>query len=242
MGPESIDYVGLAQQATSQPEAFGDLAQPLRIALMMAAFAFLTAGLVCVSAFTRIVIVLSFVRRALSTQEIPPNPVVIGLAMFLTIFVMGDTLDQIATDAVQPLLQKEDGMNSQLALRIGMDKLHQFMMHNTRKDDLLVMIRIADEERPATASETPMRLLKSGLYDQRNQDRFHHGFLHFRSLPDGRLGRVHRPDVVGHDDDAAGDGLLAAEAVVVRIGGWLAAGSLWPQRQLRMNFSRRVPT
>ena len=159
MGPESLDYLGLVQQATEQPEAFQDLAPPLRVALMMAGFAFLTAGLVCVSAFTRIVIVLSFVRRALSTQEIPPNPVVIGLAMFLTIFVMGSTLDGIATEAVQPLMTKDSGMTGQQALRIGMDKLHAFMLRNTRKDDLKVMIHIANANDPQSEGDTPMRVL-----------------------------------------------------------------------------------
>ena len=85
-------------------DAFGELAPPMQIAILLGALSFATAALVSLTAFTRIIIVLSFVRRALSTTEIPPNQVMLGLSFFLTLFVMAPTLEAINTRGVQPYL------------------------------------------------------------------------------------------------------------------------------------------
>ncbi len=100
----------LAQAGSTGIDAntFGDLAPPLQIALFLGAMSFATAALVSLTAFTRIIIVLSFVRRALSTQEIPPNQVILGLSMFMTVFVMAPTLDTINEKGVQPYLAAQE--------------------------------------------------------------------------------------------------------------------------------------
>jgi flagellar biosynthetic protein FliP len=86
---------------------FSNLAPPLQIAVFLGALSFATALLVSVTAFTRIIIVLSFVRRAISTTEIPPNPVLMGLSLFLTLFVMAPTFEAINDKAIQPLLKAQ---------------------------------------------------------------------------------------------------------------------------------------
>ena len=177
MGPESIDYLNLASEAASHTQMFEALAPPLRVALLMGALAFLSIGLVCVSAFTRIVIVLSFVRRALSTQEIPPNPVMIGLALFLTVFIMGPTLDSIAADALGPYLK--GSLAGEAALRVGATRLHEFMMRNTRKSDLSVMIEISGVAPPQTAASTPLRVLVPAFMISELKTAFIMGFCIF---------------------------------------------------------------
>lgn len=98
----------MAQAADAAPmfdaSQFEELAPPIQIALFLGALSFATAALVSLTAFTRIIIVLSFVRRALATQEIPPNQVMIGLALFLTLFVMAPTFEAINQQGIQPYL------------------------------------------------------------------------------------------------------------------------------------------
>lgn len=93
-----------------------NLAPPLQIAVFLGAMSLATALLVSVTAFTRIIIVLSFVRRAISTTEIPPNPVLIGLSLFLTLFVMAPTFEAINEKAIQPLLAAQQAAKKQAEL------------------------------------------------------------------------------------------------------------------------------
>src|SRR5271157_2681906 len=88
----------------SASSAFQNLSPPVQTALLLGSLVLVPAALVCLSPFTRIVIVLSFVRRAVTSQDIPPNSVLIGLSLFLTLFVMGPTLEGINAKAIGPYL------------------------------------------------------------------------------------------------------------------------------------------
>jgi flagellar biosynthetic protein FliP len=124
---------------------------------MLGALALLSTLLVSVTAFTRIVIVLSFVKRSLTTQEIPPNTVVLGLAFFLTAFVMGETLDKIQQEALAPYFsESHDGLQ---AWKVTSVIMRDFMLRQTRTTDLAVMIDIAGVASPATPEDTPLRVL-----------------------------------------------------------------------------------
>ena len=134
-----------------------NLSQPVQTALFLGALALLPALLVCVTSFTRIVIVLSFVRRAVTSQEIPPNFVLIGLSLFLTLFVMGPTLDDMNAKAITPYQEgKIDGME---ATRQGVASLHKFMLRQTRRQDLALFIHLAGNPAPERAEDTPIRVL-----------------------------------------------------------------------------------
>lgn len=138
-------------------EVFQNLSPPLQTALFLGALTLIPAALVTMTAFTRIVIVLSFVRRAVTTQEIPPNIVITGLSLFLTFFVMGPTLEEIGTKAVDPYLDcKITGVE---AVQRGSVSLHKFMLRQTRKQDLGLFIHLASVERPQTPEEVPFRVL-----------------------------------------------------------------------------------
>lgn len=140
-----------------QPEAIQDLSPQLRTALLITGMSLMSSMLVTMTAFTRIVIVLSFVRRALSTQEIPPNQVIIGLSLFLTFFVMSPTLVQIEKHALAPYLEDEIGTIE--ALQRGSVQLKSFMLRQTRKNDLLLFLEMSGETSLATPDDTPLTIL-----------------------------------------------------------------------------------
>lgn len=144
-------------QRILESEGFQSLSPQLKVALFLGSLAFLSSALVTLTAFTRIVIVMSFVRRALSTQEIPPTPVILGLSLFLTLFVMGPTFTKIEHEAVTPYL---DGSVTGLdAWMRGSDALRTFMLAQTRTQDLGLFIDMAGIESIETAEATPMRVL-----------------------------------------------------------------------------------
>ncbi len=106
----------------------------IRLAVVFTVLGLLPSLLVMVTSFTRIVIVLAFIRRALTTQSIPPTVAIVGLAIFLTLFTMGPTFSTMNADAVQPYLRDE--MSFEDACGRSTDALKSFMLRQTRKDDL----------------------------------------------------------------------------------------------------------
>jgi flagellar biosynthesis protein FliP len=134
-----------------------NLSPPLQIAFFLGSMAFLTAILVSVTSFTRIIIVLSFVRRALTTQEIPPNPSLIGFALFMTLFTMGPVFDSIHERAIVPLLKEEATPLEALDVAVG--ELRGFMLYHTRRSDLGMFHSLAGIEISDSPEETPTRVL-----------------------------------------------------------------------------------
>ncbi len=137
--------------------AFQELSPQLKVALFLGMLTFLSSALVTVTAFTRIVIVLSFIRRALSTNEIPPNQVIIGLALFMTMFVMAPTFHEIESKAVLPYLDKT--INGAEAWAIGSNSLKKFMLKQTRKDDLGLFIELSGADEAMSPDAVPMTTL-----------------------------------------------------------------------------------
>ncbi len=129
---------------------------PIKLALVFAGLAILPSLLVMVTSFTRIVIVLSFVRRALATQTIPPNMAVIGLSLFLTVFTMSPTLKEMNKKALQPYLAEK--ITFARAGELGGDELKQFMLRQTRRKDMQVFLAMAEIE-PKTVRDIPMHVI-----------------------------------------------------------------------------------
>lgn len=144
-------------------ERFGEsgfiqsLSPPLQMAIFLGSLVLLPAALSCLTCFTRITIVLSFVRRGLSTQEIPPNTVLIGLSLFLTVFIMEPTLTRLNTEAVLPYMNQQ--ITGVEAFRRGTEIHKAFMLRQTRKHDLALFLHMSKSGPIASANETPISVL-----------------------------------------------------------------------------------
>ena len=168
-----LDDVSTLQQVI-ESDGFQGLSPQIKVALFLGGMVFLTSALVTLTAFTRIVIVLSFVRRALSTQEIPPTPVILGLSLFLTMFVMGPTFTAIEQYAVKKYLSGEiDGAQ---AWEAGSQALRTFMLAQTRSQDLLLFTELAGLDGIETPESTPMRLLVPAFVTSELKTAFIMGF------------------------------------------------------------------
>jgi flagellar biosynthetic protein FliP len=130
---------------------------PVKLFLVLTALSFATALLVSVTSFTRIAIVLSFLRQALGTPQLPPNQVVVGLALVLSFFVMSPTASRVYGEALGPYL--EDQLGPVDALDRASVPLREFMLRQTRDQDLQLFYEIAGHERPATGEPLPMSIV-----------------------------------------------------------------------------------
>jgi len=149
----------------------------LQILLIMALLTLAPAFVILTTAFTRIVIVLSFTRNAMATQQIPPNQVVIGLALFLTFFIMQPILSEVNESAVQPYLDGE--IEQEVALEVGAEPLRGFMYYHTREKDLALFVDIADIEQPETQEDVPLFVLVPAFVISELKTAFQMGFMLF---------------------------------------------------------------
>jgi flagellar biosynthesis protein FliP len=138
------------------PDANGkanDWSAPVRLAVVFAMLAILPSMLVMMTSFTRIIIVLSFLRRALTTQNIPPTIALIGLALFLTLFTMAPTFSKINNEALQPYL--DDRVTFAQGCETSYQAMSEFMLRQTRTEDIELMVEISGIEEPPTPQDIP---------------------------------------------------------------------------------------
>lgn len=121
------------------------LSTSLKILALLTVLSVAPAILILTTAFTRIVIVLSFVRTALGTQSIPPNQVIIGLSLFLSFFVMGPTYKEVNEQAIQPYMAAENPISFEEAVKRAEAPLRNFMLHNTYEKDLQLFLDMRGE-------------------------------------------------------------------------------------------------
>jgi len=164
---------------TSTPTAGGGQAYTLSIQtlLLVTALTFLPAIMLMMTGFTRIVIVLALLRHALGTQTSPPNQVLVGMALFLTFFVMAPVADNIYTNAYLPLSENKISFNE--ALERGAVPLKQFMLKQTRDADLGLFMRIGKAERVANPQDVPIRILIPAFVTSELKTAFQIGFIIF---------------------------------------------------------------
>ena len=140
-------------QATNPKSVVG----ALQILLLLTVLSLAPTLLVLVTSFTRIIVVLGFVRTAIGTQQSPPNQVLVGLALLLTFFVMSPVIKDINGHAVQPYLKNQ--ITQQQALNRAAAPLRTFMFKQTRDKDLQLFYSISKEPRPATQADVPTYIL-----------------------------------------------------------------------------------
>ncbi|MDP1594634.1 MAG: flagellar type III secretion system pore protein FliP [Gallionella sp.] len=149
----------------------------LQTLLILTSLSFLPAILLMMTAFTRIVIVLSLLRSALGTPASPPNQVLIGLSLFLTFFVMSPVFDKIYTEAYLPY--SESKLDLQQAVEKGVIPLKTFMLRQTREADLALFVKISDSEALQSAEDVPLRLLVPAYVTSELKTAFQIGFVVF---------------------------------------------------------------
>lgn len=146
-----------ALTSTPAPGGGQNYSLSLQTLLLLTALTFIPAALLMMTSFTRIIIVLSLLRQALGTQTAPPNQVLVGLALFLTLFVMGPTLDKVYSEAYQPLSENKITMSQ--ALEKGVQPFKAFMMKQTRQGDLALYLRLSNTPAVQGPDEVPLRVL-----------------------------------------------------------------------------------
>ena len=155
----------------------GSTARIVQLVLLMTVLSLAPAILVTVTSFTRIIVVLSFLRNALGIQQTPPNVVMISLALFLTGFVMAPTLQASYRDGLQPLMA--DKISETEAAQKALVPIHAFMMQHVRSQDLQLFADMAKVDKVADAKETPLRVLVPSFMISELRRAFEIGFLLF---------------------------------------------------------------
>ncbi len=150
---------------------------PVQTLLFFTALSFLPAVLLMMTGFTRIAIVLSLMRQALGTQAAPPNQVVVGLSLFLTMFVMGPTLDKVYKEAYEPFAANQISFNE--ALDRGQGPMRSFMLKQTRQSDLGLFVKLARLEGDVKPETVPFRVLVPAFVTSELKSAFQIGFLIF---------------------------------------------------------------
>ncbi|MHC4124707.1 MAG: flagellar type III secretion system pore protein FliP [Planctomycetota bacterium] len=156
--PSISDLATVIDKTTANEDAKGkDWSTPVKLVIIFSGLAILPSLLVMMTSFTRIVIVLSFVRRALSTQSIPPTIAIIGLALFLTLYTMAPTFSRINESSIRPYLANEIDFET-AGSRAG-DSIKEFMLRQCRESDLALFVQMAKIEPPASPKEIGLHVV-----------------------------------------------------------------------------------
>ncbi|WP_409034321.1 flagellar type III secretion system pore protein FliP [Rhodoferax saidenbachensis] len=150
---------------------------PIQTLLFFTALSFIPAILLMMTGFTRIVIVLSLLRQALGTQSAPPNQVVVGLSLFLTLFVMGPTFDRIYADAYEPY--SRSAISFEQALAKAEVPIRSFMVKQTRQSDFSLFAKLAKLGPEVNADNAPIRVLVPAFVISELKSAFQIGFMIF---------------------------------------------------------------
>ncbi|MFZ7104608.1 MAG: flagellar type III secretion system pore protein FliP [Peptococcaceae bacterium] len=161
-------------QAADSPQ---DVALTLELLALLTILSLAPAILLLMTSFTRIIVVLSFVRHALATQQMPPNQVLIGLSLFLTFFVMAPVWSDINQNALQPYL--EGTINQEEAFDHAVEPLREFMFDHTRKTDLALFVNLSGMDRPNYKGDIPTYVLIPSFAISELKTAFQIGFLIF---------------------------------------------------------------
>ena len=152
------DLMTVVDKATTNDDQKGqDWSTPVKLVVMFGGLAILPSVLIMMTSFTRIIIVLSFARKALSTQTIPPTIALVGLALFLTLYTMAPTMTKINTTAIQPYLAETIEINA--AATNAANCLKEFMLRQCRESDLALFVNMAKAPRPAKPMDIGLHIV-----------------------------------------------------------------------------------
>jgi flagellar biosynthesis protein FliP len=166
-----------AVTVTSAPGGGQQYSLTLQILILMTAVTLLPGIVLMMTSFTRIVIVLAILRQAIGAGQAPPNQVLMGLSLFLTLFVMGPVVDRINTEAVQPYMAGT--LDATAALDRGAEPLKRFMLDQTRESDIATFVRISGGQGFEKPEDVPLRILVPAFATSELKSAFQIGFLIF---------------------------------------------------------------
>jgi flagellar biosynthesis protein FliP len=168
----TLPNINLGFKSTNNPQ---EVVSAIKILMILTVLTLAPAILIMMTAFTRIIIVLSFVRQALGTQQMPPNQLLVGLALFLTFFIMAPFFNKINSDALQPY------MNNQISQEVAIDNalapIRVFMFHQTRPADLELFVRLSKMNQPKTRADVPTTVLIPAFVLSEMKTAFMIGFI-----------------------------------------------------------------
>jgi len=177
----ALGSAGLAAQQPSsldvQVDGLGTISAPLQVVLFLTLLTFIPAALVIMTSFTRIAIVFHFLRQALGTQEMPSNQMLVGLTLFLTVFIMAPVGQRVHELAVAPALAGRLSVTD--ALDRGAPPLREFMLKQTREADLALFVELGRLPRPERVGDLPMRVVIPAFAISELKTGFQMGFFLF---------------------------------------------------------------
>lgn len=150
----TLPSVNLSVGQSGDPQ---QLSVTLQILLLITVLSLAPAMVLMVTSFTRILVVLGFLRNAMGIQQLPPNQVMVTLALFLSLFIMRPVWEEVYLEAYKPL--QEGQIQADQALNRGLQPIRQFMLSQTRDEELSLMISLSDLERPETPEDVPTLIL-----------------------------------------------------------------------------------
>jgi len=154
-----------------------DVSVTLQILFLMTILSLAPALLILTTSFTRIIVVLHFVKQALGTPQMPPSQVMIGLALFLTFYIMAPSWNKVYTDAIRPYMDNK--LTAQQAYDKGIQPVREFMYKNTREEDLAMFMQMSKMQKPETRADLPTYVLVPAFAVSELRTGFQIGFLIF---------------------------------------------------------------
>ena len=168
----TLPSVNLGFKTAEDPN---EVVNAIKIIIILTILTLAPAILILMTSFTRIIIVLSFLRQAMGTQQMPPNQLLVGLSLFLTFFIMGPAFEEINKNALQPYLAgtipQEQAMGNALA------PIRRFMFNQTRDSDLAMFVKLGRVERPKTRADVPTTVLVPAFIVSELKTAFQIGFM-----------------------------------------------------------------
>ncbi|WP_313741615.1 flagellar type III secretion system pore protein FliP [Pseudomonas sp. MLB6B] len=171
--PLSIPAITLSNGTDGQQE----YSVSLQILLIMTALSFIPAFVILMTSFTRIIIVFSILRQALGLQQTPSNQILTGMALFLTLFIMAPVFDRVNESAIQPYLNEQ--LNAQQAIDKAQGPIKDFMLAQTRQNDLDLFMRLSKRTDIATPDQAPLTILVPAFVTSELKTAFQIGFMIF---------------------------------------------------------------
>lgn len=170
----TLPSVNLGFKTTENPN---EVVNAVKIILVMTVLTLAPAILIMMTSFTRIIIVLSFLRQAMGVQQMPPNQLLVGLALFLTFFIMGPSFTEMNTKGIQPYMKGT--ISQEAAITETLAPLRKFMFAQTRPSDLALFVKLAKIEKPKTLADVPTMALVPAFVISELKTAFQIGFIIF---------------------------------------------------------------